>query len=201
MYLISFWWDYLWHYSSLREPWMPTCTVTYWSRAWSPPSGDWAAGQYSNMKTTTALLKKLRVKVMDWPSISPDLNPIHIEHLWGILKQKVEERKVSNIHQLSDAIMEEWKRTPVATCESLVNSMPKTANVHCYKSCTLLYIVAKCHFFSVVTWKDIIKYLQKCEVTSILFLPHRCNLNMYIYIDKNVHKHWYNVNISNFDTV
>ncbi len=27
----------------------------------------------------------------------------------------------------------------------------------------LLYIVAKCHFFSVVTWKDIIKYLQKCE--------------------------------------
>ncbi len=28
---------------------------------------------------------------------------------------------------------------------------------------SLLYIVAKCNFFSVVTWKDIIKYLQKCE--------------------------------------
>ncbi len=28
---------------------------------------------------------------------------------------------------------------------------------------SLLYIVAKCHLFSVVTWKDIIKYLQKCE--------------------------------------
>ncbi len=27
-------------------------------------------------KKTTALLKKLRVKVMDWPSMSPDLNPI-----------------------------------------------------------------------------------------------------------------------------
>ncbi len=74
-------------------------------------------------KTTTALLKKLRVKVMDWPSMSPDLNPI--EHLWGILKWKVEERKVSNIHQLRDVVMEEWKRTPVATCEALVNSMPK----------------------------------------------------------------------------
>ncbi len=57
------------------------------------------------------------------PSMSPDLNPI--EHLWGILKRKVEERKVSNIHQLRDVVMEEWKRTPVATCEALVNSMPK----------------------------------------------------------------------------
>ncbi len=110
-------------YSSLREPWMPTCTVTYWSRAWSPPFGHWAVGQYSNMIMTITLLKKLRVKVMDWPSISPDLNLI--EHLWGILKRKVEERKVSNIYQLRDVIMEEWKRTRVATCEALVNSMPK----------------------------------------------------------------------------
>ncbi len=75
------------------------------------------------MITTTALLKKQRVKVMHWPSMSPDLNPI--EHLWGILKQKVEEFRVSNIHQLHDVVMEEWKRTPVATCEALVNSMPK----------------------------------------------------------------------------
>ncbi len=67
--------------------------------------------------------KMLRVKVMDWPSMSPDLNPI--EHLLGILKRKVEERKVSNIHQLCDVITEERKRTPVATCEALVNSMPK----------------------------------------------------------------------------
>ncbi len=55
--------------------------------------------------------------------MSPDLNPF--EHLWGILKRKVEERKVSSIHQLRDIVMEEWKRTPVATCEALVNSMPK----------------------------------------------------------------------------
>ncbi len=55
--------------------------------------------------------------------MSPDLNAI--EHLWGILKWKVEEHKVSNIHQLCDVVVEEWKRTPVATCEALVNSMPK----------------------------------------------------------------------------
>ncbi|KAL7840501.1 hypothetical protein AOLI_G00258240 [Acnodon oligacanthus] len=53
----------------------------------------------------------------------PDLNPV--EHLWGILNWKVEERNGSNIHQLRDVIMEEWKRIPVATCPAaVVNSMP-----------------------------------------------------------------------------
>ncbi len=37
----------------------------------------------------------------------------------------MEERKVSNIHQHRNVVMEERKRTPVATCEALVNSMPK----------------------------------------------------------------------------
>ncbi len=64
------------------------------------------------MRTITALQKK--GKGDEWPSMSPDLNPI--EYLWGILKRKVQERKVSNIHQLCDVIMEEGKRTPVATC-------------------------------------------------------------------------------------
>ena len=74
-------------------------------------------------KMTTALLKKLKVKVMDWPSMSPDLNPI--EHMWGILKRKVEECKVSNIRGLRDVVMEEWKKIPEATCAALVNSMPR----------------------------------------------------------------------------
>ncbi len=41
---------------------------------------------------------------------------------------------------------------------------------------SILYIVDKCHFFSVVTWKGIIKYLQKCEglLTSVRY----CTLHM-----------------------
>ena len=114
-------------YILLRETRTPTCTVKYCSREISPPSRNWVAG-YDNdprhiSKTTTALLKRLRVKVMDWPSMSPDSNPI--EHFWEILKRKVEVRKVSNIRQLRNGVMEEWKNIPVATCEALVNSMPR----------------------------------------------------------------------------
>ena len=74
-------------------------------------------------RATAALLKRLRVRVMDWPSMFPDLNPI--EHLWRILKRKVEVCKVSNIRQPRDVVMEEWKSISVATCEALVNSMPR----------------------------------------------------------------------------
>ena len=46
---------------------------------------------------------------------------------------------------------------------------------------SLLYIVAKCHFFSVVTWKDILKYLQKCEGCT-----HFCDI-LYIHtLNKNI---------------
>ena len=40
---------------------------------------------------------------MDWSSMSLDLNLI--EHLRDMLKWKVGERKVSNIHQLHDVII------------------------------------------------------------------------------------------------
>lgn len=51
-------------------------------------------------KTATVLLKKLRVKVLDWPSMS---KPYSL---------KVEECKVSNVQQLHDVIMGKWKRNP-----------------------------------------------------------------------------------------
>ncbi len=95
-----------------------------------PPGPKYARADFLSQsspaaKMTTALLLKVKVKVkvMEWPNMSPDLNPI--VHMWGILKRKVQKHHVSNIQQLRDVIMEEWKRMPATTCESLVNSMPR----------------------------------------------------------------------------
>ncbi len=63
----------------------------------------------------TALL--LKVKVMEWPSMSPELNPI--EHMWGILKRKVEKHHVSNIQQLCDVIIDEDARNNLCSSGEL----------------------------------------------------------------------------------
>ncbi len=74
-------------------------------------------------KAPVGFLKKNRVKVIQWPSMSPDLNPI--EHLWGILKRQVEHHSPSSIQSLKEVILEEWKKIDLAKCRQLVHSMPR----------------------------------------------------------------------------
>ncbi len=74
-------------------------------------------------KATVGFLKKNRVKVIQWPSMSPDLNPI--EHLWGILKRQVQHHSPSSIQSLKEVILEEWKKIDLAKCRQLVHSMPR----------------------------------------------------------------------------
>ncbi len=63
-------------------------------------------------------MKKNRVKVIQWPSMSPDLNPI--ENVWGILKRQVEHHSPSSIQFLKQVILEEWF---ISCLEDLVLSL------------------------------------------------------------------------------
>ena len=59
-------------------------------------------------KVVEKWLKDSKVKVLEWPSQSPDLNPI--ENLWVDLKKRVRARRPTNLTQLQQLCQEEWDR-------------------------------------------------------------------------------------------
>lgn len=71
-------------------------------------------------KSTREWLKKKGWNILEWPSQSPDLNPI--ENLWWDLKKAVAARKPKNLTELEAFAREEWAKIPVDHCKTLVSS-------------------------------------------------------------------------------
>ena len=63
------------------------------------------------------------VPVLDWPSQSPDLNPI--EHLWFHVKKEIRKKSNSNKKELEKAVFEVWEAIPRQLTRQLVESMPR----------------------------------------------------------------------------
>ncbi len=74
-------------------------------------------------KSTSEWLKKKQIKVLEWPSQNPDLNPI--EMMWHDLKQSIHTRKPSNVAELKQFCKEEWAEIPPQRCERLIASYHK----------------------------------------------------------------------------
>ena len=67
--------------------------------------------------------KRKKVRVLNWPSQSPDLNPI--ENLWTELKRRVSARQPTNLRDLHEFCQEEWSNIPPGFCQKLVNGYQK----------------------------------------------------------------------------
>ena len=75
-------------------------------------------------KQSLGWLRSKKIKYMDWPACSPDLNPI--ENLWGILTRRVygNNRQFDSVEELKLHIIREWQNLDQNLLNSLVESMP-----------------------------------------------------------------------------
>ena len=62
------------------------------------------------------------VEVLDWPSRSPDLNPI--EHVWEELGRRVRQQvnPPKTLGDLECALVEQWRRLPQAVFTNVLRS-------------------------------------------------------------------------------
>ena len=74
-------------------------------------------------KIVAKRLKDKKVKVLKWPSQSPDLNPQ--DNLWAELKKCVRARRPTNLTQLHQLCQEEWAKIHPTFFGKLVEGYPK----------------------------------------------------------------------------
>lgn len=86
--------------------------------------------QQDNARPHTAVLTRnfledMRIPVMEWPALSPDLNPI--EHLWDQLDRRVRARPMApaTTQELTAALLQEWEDIPQDYIRVLILSMPR----------------------------------------------------------------------------
>ena len=83
-------------------------------------------------KIAKNFLNENKVRVLDWPAQSPDLNPI--ENLWHEVKNALRRKpNPSNLVDLEYLVQEAWRDISPEYCHRLVDSMPDRVNA-CIKT-------------------------------------------------------------------
>ena len=74
-------------------------------------------------KTVKDFLREHQIETLEWPSNSPDLNPI--EHLWAYMKMALRKKMITSKSQLKSEIANIWKNEISKDfLEKLILSMP-----------------------------------------------------------------------------
>lgn len=88
---------------------------------------DWILQEDNDPKHRSKLCTQWKTQsgivTLDWPSQSPDANPI--ENVWAYIKQKLRGRRTYTLKQLSYEIRRIWRSLPLEYAVKLVESMPR----------------------------------------------------------------------------
>ena len=136
------------------------------------------------------------IHVLEWPSQSPDLNPI--ENLWQDLKIAVHRHSPSSLTELELFCKEEWANISVSRCGSLVETYPKMFFIfeNIWKQPGIIFLPLHNHALHCVGLSHEIPmkyiYVCGCNVTKCgkvqgvwtLFLA-----TVHSYLLTNMHKH------------
>ncbi len=108
-------------------------------------------------RATKEWLGKKHFKILEWPSQSPDLNPI--ENLWRELKLRVAQRQPQNLKDLEKTCMEEWAKIPCCSVCKPGQELQETSDLckqkFLYQILSSIFYYIK-YLFHAIKWKLII---------------------------------------------
>lgn len=101
-----------------------------------PQLQDWFPGEEKHIfmhdgapchkaKSITAYLRQKKIKVLDWPGNSPDMNAI--ENGWELLKREIAKKNITNKRLLLETLIHEWHHNTHlhTTIQACIESMPR----------------------------------------------------------------------------
>jgi transposase len=80
-------------------------------------------------RATMDEIRRRGIKILDWPAMSPDLNPI--EHVWAWMKDYIQNHypRPASEAELKRQVLEAWNAVPEDFLLHLVHSMPRRINM------------------------------------------------------------------------
>ena len=70
----------------------------------------------------TTWLNGNNIERINWPSFSPELNPI--EHLWDEVERRMKKTNPRNVTELKECLVRIWENIESQVCKKLVDSVP-----------------------------------------------------------------------------